>query len=109
MTGSRYFWYMSWRRILNRSSAGDGPVFRRVHGLDESLKQYHRIMRPWASLGVVLDRKRPGRLDREALAATVVEVDVRHLGFRRQALGIDGVPVVMRADLDPARGLVNHR
>jgi hypothetical protein len=70
--------------------------------LDVLLEADVGIVGPGGRLGVVLDAHRFHRLAQEARACAVVEVDVCHLHVARERFGVDGVVVVLRADLDAA-------
>jgi len=61
-----------------------------------------RIVRAGCGFGVILDRDDGQRAVSHAFDTLVVEVDVRHFHFGRQAVGLHCKAVIMRGDLDVA-------
>src|ERR1043165_2269386 len=80
-----------------------------VDHVDEAIEQVMAVGRAGRGLGMVLDRE--GRLvgAAQALVGSVEQRDVRDLGALRQRLRNDSEAVVLRGDLDLARGQVLDR
>jgi len=80
-----------------------------VDHVDEAIEQVMAVGRAGRGLGMVLDRE--GRLvgAAQALVGAVEQRDVRDLGALRQRLRNDAEAVVLRGDLDLARGQVLDR
>ena len=60
------------------------------------------VVGPRRSFGMILHRNNWERLVTHALDAAIIEVDVGHFDFRRQAVGLHGKSVVVRSDLNMA-------
>src|SRR5262249_1558255 len=72
------------------------------HFIPEWAEQVVRVVRAGGGQGMVPHAEdRPGLVP-QPLDRAVVQVDVRPLHVRRQALGIDREPVILRGDLDLA-------
>src|ERR1043166_5456894 len=80
-----------------------------LHQLDEAAEVVLGVVRAGRGFGVVLDGDDGEPPVAHPLDATVVEVDMRDLDLRGEALGLDGEAVVVRGDLDAARAEVFDR
>ena len=60
------------------------------------------VVRAGCGFGMILHRDDRERFVAQALDAAVIEVDVGHFDFRRQAVGLHGKSVVVRSDFHMA-------
>src|SRR5262245_42601863 len=93
------------RRIDSRSSLRGMPV----HQVVELVEEVASVVGPGSGLGVVLDAERRRVQHAQALADTVVEVDVRHLRDLRKRISRDREVVVLARDLDLVRREAAYR
>src|SRR5258708_38729471 len=68
-----------------------------------------RVVRTGRGFGMILDRDDRQGLVSHALDTLVIEVNVSHLNFCRQAVGLHGKAVIMRGDFDVAVAKVFDR
>ena len=73
-----------------------------AHHIKESVEDVFAVEGAGRRLGVVLDRHDGQRPVADALYGAVVQVDVAYLDLRGQAVGVDGVAVVLGGDVDAA-------
>src|SRR5712692_9551024 len=89
--------------------SGSSP-FLTAHHVDEAGEQVMSVVRARRRLRMVLDGEDRQLAVAHALGGPIVQIDVGLLEpDLRHGLGVDGEAVILRRDLDAARGQIAHR